>query len=176
MTRFLRLMQPPTGATILDVGGLPSLNGVPGFWRGYDDTFDITLVNLPGAFERFSKTELTPFRLIETDVCSCGGLMDKYDIVFSNSVIEHVGSHRRQKLFADFILSAGTSFWVQTPSPLFPIEAHCDIPFWWLIPYHIRKKTISRWRRSEYKFLARQMASTRPIWQVSFNVCFRILN
>src|SRR5258705_6420009 len=163
MRRFLRIMQPKPGATILDVGGLPSLNGIAGFWREYDDRFDITLVNMPGAFKNFNKTELSPFRLVEADVCNCDMLLGGYDIVFSNSVIEHVGSERRQEAFARFVRSAGSDFWVQTPSPLFPIEAHCDIPFWWFAPHQMRKRKISRWHRSGNQFLARQMASTRPI-------------
>ncbi len=172
MARFLELMQPQPGATILDVGGLPSLNGVPGFWQGYSDAFNITLVNLPGSFNRFNKAELAPFRLIETDVCSCAGLSQKYDIVFSNSVVEHVGSRRRQGLFAEFIHSAGDSFWIQTPSPIFPMEAHCDIPFWWFIPFHLRKKKIASWKCAGDKFLAHQMASTRPIWSSELRLLF----
>jgi hypothetical protein len=172
MARFLELMQPAPGATILDVGGLPSLNGVPGFWQDYSDKFQVTLVNLPGSFDRFSKSELAPFRLIEADICTCAGLPKKYDIVFSNSVVEHVGSRRRQGLFAAFVHSAGNSFWVQTPSPLFPLEAHCDIPFWWFIPTHLRKKKIRTWKYAGEKFLAGQMASTRPIWSSRLRLLF----
>jgi hypothetical protein len=157
-------MKPPPGTKILDVGGLPSLNGVPGFWQGYSNIFDVTLVNLPGSFLQFSRAELAPFQLIEADVCTSNSLPKRYDIVFSNSVIEHVGSDRRQQLFANFVKSAGDGFWVQTPSPLFPVEAHCDVPFWWILPMSLRKKAIIRWRRNGNQFLAQQMASTRPIW------------
>jgi hypothetical protein len=163
MERFLQLMRPAQGAAILDVGGLPALNGVPGFWQGYVDAFEITLLNLPGSFDRYSKAELAPYRLIEADACKCVTLSKRYDVVFSNSVVEHVGSSRRQERFASFIRSAAESFWVQTPSPFFPVEAHCDVPFWWSIPIQLRKKWIMSWRRSGEHFLANQMASTRPI-------------
>ena len=69
LASFLELMRPPPGASILDVGGLPSLNGVPGFWADYSDIFRITLMNLPGTFQQFSSAELAPFNLIEANAC-----------------------------------------------------------------------------------------------------------
>jgi hypothetical protein len=164
MDRFLRIMRPPAGSRILDVGGLPSLNGVPGFWEGYTDRFDVSLLNLPGSFDCFSATELCPYQLMEADACRCGVISENFDIVFSNALIEHVGNFRRQALLADFIRSAGNGYWVQTPSPLFPLEAHCDMPFWWFTPISRRRRIISKWNRNNRHFLARQMASTRPIW------------
>jgi hypothetical protein len=163
MELFFQHMQPRRRMAILDVGGLPALNGVPGFWRDHSGEFDITLLNLPGSYARYSKGELAPYRLIEADACTYQGLTQRYDILFSNSVVEHVGSSRRQEQFAKFVLAAADNFWIQTPSPLFPIEAHCDTPFWWNLPLEIRKRRIQRWRRSGREFLARQMASTRPI-------------
>lgn len=163
MERFLRIMKPAAGADILDVGGLPSLNGVPGFWRDYADRFNITLLNLPGAFDRFSKEELAPYRLIEADACKCN-LSEMYDIVFANALIEHIGNVHRQKVFAEFVRSRGNGFWIQTPSPVFPVEAHCDVPLWWLISAKRRNSKIMQWNRGENRFLARQMATTRPIW------------
>jgi len=164
MRRFLRIMQPQTGARILDVGGLPALNGIPGFWQDHSGEFRITLLNLPGAFDGYSEAELAPYRLIEADACKCGPLSETFDIVFSNALIEHVGNARRQQGLANFIRSAGDAFWVQTPAPLFPIEAHCDLPFWWFMPMDRRRRQITTWNRGEHRFLAQQMASTRPIW------------
>jgi hypothetical protein len=163
MAAFLRLTRPSRGAKILDVGGLPSLNGVPGFWQDYTDLFQVTLMNLPGSFQHFNKADLAPFKLLEGDACEESATEHRYDIVFSNSVIEHVGSARRQQSFARFVRAAGDAFWVQTPSPLFPIEAHCDVPFWWSLPMRLRKGVILRWARGGNRFLAQQMASTRPI-------------
>lgn len=172
MSLFLKIMKPARGAKILDIGGVPSLNGTPGFWHDCSDTYDITLLNLPGEFAQFSTSELAHFRLIEADVCTLSELPTKYDIVFSNSVIEHVGSERRQKLFANFVKSAGNAFWIQTPSPLFPVEAHCNVPFWWFLPSRLRKKRIIRWIRTDERFLGRQMASTRPIWTAQLRRLF----
>src|ERR1035437_420023 len=110
MESFVRIMRPSRGARILDVGGLPNLHSLPGFWQNGTTEFNVTLLNLPGAYAGFSKTELAPFNLIEADACSCSSLPGTYDIIFSNSVIEHVGSSQRQRAFANFVRSHGRDY------------------------------------------------------------------
>jgi ubiquinone/menaquinone biosynthesis C-methylase UbiE len=52
-----------------------------------------------------------------------------FDLVFSNSVIEHVGSRPEQVRFAAEIARVGKQYWVQTPNRYFPIEQHLWTPF-----------------------------------------------
>ncbi|ANW01206.1 hypothetical protein LMTR13_14550 [Bradyrhizobium icense] len=52
MDRFFQSMRPRPGSKILDVGGLPALNGVPGLWNNHMTTYEITLLNLPGSFDK----------------------------------------------------------------------------------------------------------------------------
>jgi hypothetical protein len=52
-----------------------------------------------------------------------------FDLVFSNSVIEHVGSRAEQARFAAEIARVGKQYWVQTPNRFFPIEHHLWTPF-----------------------------------------------
>ncbi len=52
-----------------------------------------------------------------------------FDLVFSNSVIEHVGSRADQARFASEIARVGKQYWVQTPNRYFPIEHHLWTPF-----------------------------------------------
>jgi Methyltransferase domain len=52
-----------------------------------------------------------------------------FDLVFSNSVIEHVGGRVEQARFASEIARVGREYWVQTPSRYFPIEHHVWTPF-----------------------------------------------
>lgn len=57
-----------------------------------------------------------------------------FDIVFSNSVIEHVGDATQQALMAREIRRVGRRYFVQVPAKYFPIEAHYFIPFLSYLP------------------------------------------
>lgn len=67
-------------------------------------------------------------------------------MLFSNSVIEHVGDDRQQERFAEQVLAFGVSYWVQTPSKWFPIEAHSGMPYWGLYPAWLQSRFLKRWR------------------------------
>jgi hypothetical protein len=45
-------------------------------------------------------------------------------LIYSNSVIEHVGSTENQKRFAAEVLRAGLALWIQTPAQEFFFEPH----------------------------------------------------
>lgn len=55
-------------------------------------------------------------------------LSQDFDLVFSNSLLEHVGGHARRKQLAEVISVAAPHHWVQTPYRYFPMEPH------WLVP------------------------------------------
>jgi 2-polyprenyl-3-methyl-5-hydroxy-6-metoxy-1,4-benzoquinol methylase len=57
-----------------------------------------------------------------------------FDIVFSNSVIEHVGDAESQQQFAHEIARVGRAYWVQTPNRRFPVEPHLLTPFLHFLP------------------------------------------
>jgi hypothetical protein len=67
-----------------------------------------------------------------------------YDIGFSNSVIEHVGSWERQLQFASEIRRVANALWVQTPAYECPIEPHYMTPFIHYLPRSLQKR-ILRW-------------------------------
>ena len=54
---------------------------------------------------------------------------NEYDIVFSNSLIEHVGDYENQLRVAKEIRRIGRRYFVQTPNRYFPIEPHFVFPF-----------------------------------------------
>jgi hypothetical protein len=63
-----------------------------------------------------------------------------FDLVFSNSVIEHLSTHADQEAMAREVARVGRSYWVQTPDPRFPVEPHYMSPFVHWLPKSIRRR------------------------------------
>lgn len=156
MARFLAVMAPPAGCRILDIGGLPDM------WEMIDLDAEITLLNLDKVVPPPAPGARRAYHVIEADICVRPDLAAGYDMIFSNSVLEHVGSGRRQQQFADAVVAA-PAYWVQVPAPAFPVEAHCSVLAWWWRPAAWRRRRIFEWRRAGRYWTARQMAGTRPI-------------
>lgn len=108
---------------ILDVGGTSR------FWQNSRllkfPNIEISLLNL-------QKEELTDlrFKSFAGDATNMSEFADQsFDLVFSNSVIEHVYSMENQVKMAREILRVGKRYFIQTPNRYFPIEAHYALPF-----------------------------------------------
>jgi hypothetical protein len=140
MSEFVSYMKVGENTKILDLGGQPMI------WSSVIPRLDITILNLPGiAQQDYESHHNITFR--EGDACDVIGFEDRsFDVVFSNSVIEHVGDVLKQSEFAHEVMRLGKSYWIQTPSKYFPIEAHSGMPFWWFYPQSLRRYFITRWR------------------------------
>jgi hypothetical protein len=101
---------------------------------------------------------------VDGDACNVDQVGDQcFDLVFSNSVIEHVGPPPKQAEFAQEVLRLGRSYWVQTPSKWFPIEAHSGMPFYWFYPQWMRATLMRRWRKRLPAWWADYMGTTRVL-------------
>lgn len=105
-----------TSATsVLDVGG------TEGFWDAAPIIPCVTLLNTRKAEQgRFPQVIASACDLPFRDKC--------FDIVFSNSVIEHLGNWENQQRAAREMLRVGKRIWVQTPYRWFPVEPHLLTP------------------------------------------------
>jgi len=130
------------GARVLDLGGEPA------FWGTMNRPLDITVLNLPGGPPTPVGPSIHNLVLVEGDACHVDAFAaQSFEIVFSNSVIEHVGPADNQEAFAREVRRLGRSYWVQTPSIWFPIECHTGMPFWWLYPAALQSFFLRRWRK-----------------------------
>ena len=120
---------------VLDVGGEPR------FWRDRaGHPASVTLLNT------VAQTPSEPWLdAVEGDGCALPSCLGDYDLVFSNSVIEHVGGHWRRQRFAEQVRSAAPRYWVQTPYRYFPIEPHFVFPFLQYLPLVAQGRLAARW-------------------------------
>jgi len=130
MRRFVEAMGITRETRVLDVGGTLD------YWRLLPDPPRVTLLNTLMASETL--------RAVPGWVAGDGRALpfrDKsFDVVFSNSVIEHVGDRESQARFASEVERVGRRYWVQTPNRWFPLEQHLIMPgVHWLPP---------RWQRA----------------------------
>jgi hypothetical protein len=69
-----------------------------------------------------------------------------FDLVFSNSLIEHLGGHRPRRRFADLVASLAPRHVIQTPYRYFPIEPHWMFPGFQFLPVSARCRLAPRWK------------------------------
>jgi hypothetical protein len=66
----------------------------------------------------------------------------EFDICFSNSAIEHLGSYRDQFRMAQEVRRVARGYYVQTPNLYFPLEPHFLVPGWQFIPSEWRARIL----------------------------------
>ena len=117
---------------ILDVGGTEL------FWKRMDladdDRLKITLLN--PLREETTNTDLESVQGDGRDMKMCED--NTFDLVFSNSVIEHAGTLQDQQEMATEIQRVGVGYFVQTPHYCIPVEPHFFFPLFQFLPTSIR--------------------------------------
>lgn len=136
MALFEREFRVTAETRILDVGGLP----MP--WTLLDVQPRITMLNLPG--DVFRRDMPRNIEWVAGDGCHLPFPDQSFDLVFSNSVIEHVGPWERQVQFALEIARVGRAYFVQTPNRRFPVEQHLLTPFVHWLPRGWQRSLVRR--------------------------------
>jgi len=138
-------------------------------WAWLQDTFpdigSMSVIDLGGTVEAWLRAPIQPTAVhvvnlesqpvdvpdwIRTDRADACDLPDsiasrRYDLVFSNSVIEHVGGHIQRIKFAETVRHLAPRYWVQTPYRYFPIEPHWLFPGFQFLPLAVRGQISRYW-------------------------------
>jgi hypothetical protein len=121
---------------VLDLGGRPA------FWRAVSHRpAAVTTVNLEPA-----EADEPWIDHVVGDACAhpvTGSL--RYDLVVSNSLLEHVGGYEQRRRLAEVIHKSAPAHWVQTPNRYFPIEPHWLAPGWQFLPPAGRAAVLRHW-------------------------------
>ncbi len=135
----------PGHVEILDIGGTQE------FWNlmlpGNPGDIRVTLLNLD-----HQQVTSRYFVSASGDARAMPQFADRsFDVVFSNSVIEHVGSFREQSRMAAEIRRVGKRYFVQTPNKRFPLEPHFLFPWFQYLPAAVRAGMVQRFDVGWYR-------------------------
>jgi hypothetical protein len=75
---------------------------------------------------------------------------ERFDLIYSNSVIEHVGGHWRRERYAETVHHFADHHWIQTPYRYFPVEPHWLFPFFQHLPISVKATITARWPMGSY--------------------------
>ncbi len=129
---FLDVFKPDERTKILDVGGTVY------DWAGLEPlAAQVTVVNV-------AQADLPPkshpcLGYVVGDGRQLPFPDNSFDVVYSNSVIEHLGSWANQIRFAAEIMRVGRGVFVETPNRWFPIEPHFITAFFHYLPKRIQR-------------------------------------
>lgn len=134
----------PRPIRILDVGGTQR------FWETMQfaqDDIHVVLLNVSQA-----DVTLPNFTAVAGDARRMSAFRDReFDVVFSNSVIEHVGNFADQQRMANEVMRVGKRYFVQTPHRYFPIEPHFLLPYFQFWPIKLRIWLLTRFTLGWYQ-------------------------
>jgi Methyltransferase domain len=132
---LLSRLSPPVG--VLDVGGTEL------FWErmGFaEEGVSVLLLNVEKA-----ETSRPNFVSVSGDARDMREFRDgQFDVVFSNSVIEHVGGPAEQRRMAEEVKRVGKRYFLQTPNRFFPVEPHFLFPLFQFLPLSARTFLVRR--------------------------------
>ncbi|OQW96714.1 MAG: hypothetical protein BWK74_07875 [Desulfobacteraceae bacterium A6] len=128
MRQFWQRFGLTSESIVLDIGGC-EFN-----WTLLPAQCHVTLINLSAPGKSYNS-----FTWIIGDGRHLPFKDEAFDVVYSNSVIEHLGSFGNQRFFADECRRVGQRYYVQTPNKCFFMEPHLITPFIHWLPRRIQR-------------------------------------
>jgi hypothetical protein len=137
LRRFFDECTVEPGHTLLDVGGGAGFNAQ--YQRLHIFFRSVTIVNLYPP----DSVMLPGMRWVLGDGCKLPFTDRSFDWVFSNAVLEHVGSWERQVAIANEIRRvARRGYFIATPNRNFPIDPHTFLPFYHFLPEPYQRRVV----------------------------------
>jgi hypothetical protein len=142
------------GVRIIDLGGTATYWGIFGLDRLRALNCRVHLVNMDEGGHDYRRSD-DVFSHESGNACDLPGHADgSFDLVHSNSVIEHVGGWRDMARFAKEARRLAPAHYVQTPYYWFPVEPHFGTPFYHWLPEQLRagllrRMTLGHMRKAE---------------------------
>jgi len=130
--------QPTPQMKILDVGAQISWTDNPS--RQLIDDYpwkeNITALNISQTYVNEIKSRYPQVEAVVGDACNLPWPDKHFDLVYSNAVIEHVGTRENQRKMAREIMRVGKQWFVTTPNRWYPFEFHMRLPLVTWLPFH----------------------------------------
>ncbi len=146
------------------LGGRMRLRRWATFADRFPDIGEMRVLDVGGSFSHWELAPVRPaqvvvlnidpqpadrdhLRFVPGDACAPPAWLwqESFDLVYSNSVIEHLGGHAKRVEAAEAIRSLAPRHWVQTPYRYFPIEPHWLFPGFQFLPSNAQAFAASRW-------------------------------
>lgn len=124
---FQDVMRPQATCRILDVGG--EANGTLELLDTYPWPHQVSLVNVQADHVAAVRCRYPEVDARTGDARRLPWPDKAFDIVYSNAVIEHVGTWADQQAMAREIMRVGKCWFVTTPNRWYPFEFHMRLPF-----------------------------------------------
>jgi 2-polyprenyl-3-methyl-5-hydroxy-6-metoxy-1,4-benzoquinol methylase len=145
-----------TPIEILDVGGTVEFWKDSGLINASQD-IQLTILNMnPMEID----LECQNIKTVVGDARNMKEFADgKFDVVFSNSVIEHVGDYRDQQQMSQEIQRVSKRYFIQTPNLYFPIEPHFVFPLFQFLPRELKVWLVTHFKLGWYDRLTDERAA-----------------
>lgn len=154
----------------------------------FPDFATLSVVDLGGTVEAWRRAPARPARVtvlnlfepgesddpsivpVTGDACDARTALEaaeagtSYDLVFSNSLLEHVGGHAARSRLAAEVHSLAPRHWVQTPYRYFPVEPHWLFPGLQFLPMAARSRLAAAWPLSHSRPDSAEQAMSEVQW------------
>ncbi len=126
-----------------DVCHIADIGGTEYYWEICRDFIEATPVKIHLINLDPTPTTNCKFETHQASACDLSQFEDNaFDLVHSNSVIEHVGGWANACKMAMHVRRIAPTYYVQTPNFWFPYEPHFRFPFFQFLPEQVRYRML----------------------------------